>query len=57
MRQNGFVLFYVGRKENERENEEENVNSYWMTYGNGKVMEFEGESSRWPVSVAARSKE
>jgi hypothetical protein len=55
-RQNGMVSFCVGRKGNERENEEENVNSYWMTYGKEKVMEFERGSPRSPVPVAAWSK-
>jgi hypothetical protein len=44
-----MVSFCVGRKENERENEEEKVNSYWMTYGKEKVMEFERGGSGSPV--------
>jgi len=51
-----MVSFFVGRKENEQENEEENVNNYWMTYGKEKVMEFERGSSKLPVPAAALSK-
>ena len=55
-RQNEMVSFCVGKKENKQENEEENVNSYWMTCGNEKLMEFERGSSKSPVPVAALSK-